>query len=443
MPEQPSLFSIPENKIFPQCWAGLAVLALMLSGLAPLLLIAGRASIYAEMEFVKAWFVPVLVVHVNLSVGLWFLAIAMMLWSYAISRPRLKKIHKFANFSFFLAILCLAFSPVFGGDAFTSNYIPVQDNSLFFSGLLLAAFSMAVMIGCVFASCEKTTLYTYLIRCNAATAGVALLCFIFSILQHPSGYSGEAYYEVIFWGGGHLLQFVYVQLAMIAWLWIYDHLGAPAMPARLIKTLFILLTITAAISPVIYLLVDINSYYHIKFFTWQMNVVTGTVPALLLVLLLARLPKLHWRRHKPAAIALIMSFALYLEGGLLGFLIEGSNVTIPAHYHGSTVGVTLALMGLLYLLLERWDYASLAHSRLALAQPILYGIGQIMHATGLAWAGSHNIARKTAGALSEADQAAEVALQVMRLGGLLAVLGGGLFIIVMLRAFFRHRRAGQ
>ena len=43
-------------------------------------------------------------------------------------------------------------------------------------------------------------------------------------------------------------------------------------------------------------------------------------------------------------------------GGLIGFLISGSNVTIPAHYHGSIVGVTLALMGVCYLLLPKLGY---------------------------------------------------------------------------------------
>ena len=38
---------------------------------------------------------------------------------------------------------------------------------------------------------------------------------------------------------------------------------------------------------------------------------------------------------------------------MIGIFIAGTNVRIPAHYHGCIVGVTLALMGLVYHLLPQ------------------------------------------------------------------------------------------
>ena len=428
-----------ENSHFPRCWAGLAVLSLALSGLAPLLLMAGRASIYAEIEFVKEWFVPVLVVHVNLSVGLWFLAIAMMLWSFLLM-PTSRAIQKASLSAFFLAILLMAIAPLMGGEAFTSNYIPVQNNIFFFAGLGLAAVSAILGIINILLNAKASDVFSFAICMNALTVLVAVGCFFLSALQHPSGYGGEPYFETIFWGGGHILQIAYVQLALIAWIAISCILTMPQLPEKLLRTIFALLWLAAVLSPLIYVFVDVNSYYHVKFFTWQMNCVTGTLPAIVMLHLLYNIFRADWSKHKPAALCLLMSLLLFLEGGVLGFLIEGSNVTIPAHYHGSTVGVTLALMGMMYILLPSFGASSLEKNKLAVWQPVLFGTGQIMHATGLAIAGGHGVARKTAGALDASQVGAEMALQVMRMGGLLAVLGGGLFIVLVGRAFWQARR---
>jgi heme/copper-type cytochrome/quinol oxidase subunit 1 len=130
---------------------------------------------------------------------------------------------------------------------------------------------------------------------------------------------------------------------------------------------------------------------------------------------------------------------LFGTGGLIGLGISGSNVTIPAHYHGSIVGVTLALMGLVYHLLPRLGFAH-PQGRLATLQPALYGAGQLMHVSGLLWSGGYGVQRKVAGAeqvLHGAEQIA--AMGLMGLGGLLAVIGGMLFALVVLRAMLAPR----
>ena len=37
-------------------------------------------------------------------------------------------------------------------------------------------------------------------------------------------------------------------------------------------------------------------------------------------------------------------------------MIAGLDIVIPAHYHGATVGVTIAFMGLIYYLLPRLGF---------------------------------------------------------------------------------------
>ena len=77
-------------------------------------------------------------------------------------------------------------------------------------------------------------------------------------------------------------------------------------------------------------------------------------------------------------------------------MITGLDIVIPAHYHGSTVGVTIAFMGLSYYLLTRLGFGKLP-AKMARWQPYLYGGGQLIHITGLAWSGGYGVQRKTAG----------------------------------------------
>ena len=120
--------------------------------------------------------------------------------------------------------------------------------------------------------------------------------------------------------------------------------------------------------------------------------------------------------------------------------ISGSNVKIPAHYHGCIVGVTLALMGLVYLLLPQLGYRAPV-GRLANWQPTLYGIGQLMHIVGLVWSGGYGVQRKVAGAEQVLRSTSEIAgMGLMGLGGLIAIIGGLLFVVVVWKSL---RGGGQ
>jgi heme/copper-type cytochrome/quinol oxidase subunit 1 len=144
-------------------------------------------------------------------------------------------------------------------------------------------------------------------------------------------------------------------------------------------------------------------------------------------------------KTKHLSASLTVSLLLFVTGGVLGFLIQGVNVVIPAHYHGSIVGVTLAFMGLTYLLLPRFGYAE-PNIRLATAQPWIYGGGQLLHILGLAWSGGYGVARKTAGTEQMLDKLPKVAgMALMGLGGLIAIIGGLLFVLLVLRAIFARR----
>ena len=144
---------------------------------------------------------------------------------------------------------------------------------------------------------------------------------------------------------------------------------------------------------------------------------------------------------RPLRAALISSVVLFAVGGVIGIFISGNNVKIPAHYHGSIVGVTLALMGLVYHLLPQLGYAAPV-GRLATWQPIVYGAGQLMHITGLVWSGGYGVQRKVGGAEQVLRSGGEIAgMGLMGLGGLVAIIGGLLFVIVVIRAVRDGKRA--
>jgi heme/copper-type cytochrome/quinol oxidase subunit 1 len=202
------------------------------------------------------------------------------------------------------------------------------------------------------------------------------------------------------------------------------------------------------VTPVAYLAHDIASVEHRNLLTLAMRFGGGVtiVPIGLAVLYaLARAPaglRCGWGLTAPLRAALLASVLLFAAGGVIGIFISGSNVRIPAHYHGCIVGVTLALMGLVYHLLPRLGYG-VPQGSLATLQPALYGVGQLMHIVGLVWSGGYGVQRKVAGAEQVLRSHGEVAgMALMGLGGAVAIAGGLVFVAVLLRALRQAVPAG-
>ena len=103
------------------------------------------------------------------------------------------------------------------------------------------------------------------------------------------------------------------------------------------------------------------------------------------------------------------------------------------------MGVTLAFMGLSYLLLPRLGYGT-PRGRLAASQPYVYAGGQALHIAGLAAAGFMGIQRKAAGAEQGLRSLPEMAaMGVMGIGGVISIIGGFLFLVVALRAIWGRK----
>jgi heme/copper-type cytochrome/quinol oxidase subunit 1 len=280
------------------------------------------------------------------------------------------------------------------------------------------------------------------INASLVSTAVALLAFGWSFAAVPATLEAKAYYELLFWGGGHVLQFTWTLLMLVAWLWLADACGArvPLSP-RVVTLLFGIGLASVFVTPIIYLAYGVGSIEHHRLLTWLMRFGGGlAIPPIALAVVFALARTRHVATEaKPLRASLAASIALFGAGGVIGFLIDGSNVRIPAHYHGCIVGVTIAMMGLAYLLLPALGCARPSPG-LATWQPYVYGTGQLLHITGLVWSGGYGVQRKVAGSEQVLRTAQEVAgMALMGIGGLIAIVGGLLFVVVMLRAILGGR----
>ncbi len=444
------------RRTLARAWLWLGLLALIVSGLFSVLLVLSRTPGLNRVWPVADFFRVALVVHVDLSVLVWFIALAGLLWS-------LNGSLRFMGWAWLALILCglgaagMSLAPFIGsGEAIMANYIPVLDGAPFITGLLLFALGSGVLVLRSLCSAPKVGLSPHAdgalrfgLNASVIATAVALLAFGWSYAVLPRELAGRAYYEILFWGGGHALQFTWTLLMLVAWLWLASSCGAsvPLSP-RVALMLFALALASVFVTPLAYLAHDIASVEHRNLHTWAMRVGGGLaiLPVGLAVALAFRNVTRIEPPQRPLRAALLASMLLFAAGGLIGVFIAGANVRIPAHYHGCIVGVTLALMGLVYRLLPQLGYSA-PQGRLATWQPLLYGAGQLLHILGLVWSGGYGVQRKVAGAEQVLRSSGEVAgMALMGLGGLVAIIGGLLFVVVTLQAMQRpasHRAAAS
>jgi cytochrome c oxidase subunit 1 len=378
-------------------WLLLGATALALAGLFSLTLIISRSPGLSKLPFFVNLFHVSIVAHVDLSVLAWFLCIACMVWSLSIKKISLPMLEESALISMGLGIALIALAPFTGGEALMSNYIPVIMSPVFFFGLALIGCSVTLMaIGVLLtspfrgevarlrhalrmslverervSSCAKITPSRPSATLPPLGGGtfssalillISLAAFYASYRMMPSIIDGEQYFELLFWGGGHVLQFLHVQILMVVWLFLVASAQCP-VPSLLatrhsaLGAIFLIGPIAALLTPLGYIH-EVTSSEHHQFFTQTMIMAGGIAPAILALLLLPKIWRArgeHKGENRSLWSALVISILLFLYGGVLGGMIEGQNVVIPAHYHGSIIGITIAFMGFAYALLPAYS----------------------------------------------------------------------------------------
>ena len=176
-----------------------------------------------------------------------------------------------------------------------ANYIPVLTAPMFIAGLVTFGAGVALLVVLALLNAPKLGFdfdgagaLRFGLNAAAVATAVALLAFAASYVALPRSLSGKAYYEILFWGGGHALQFTWTLLMLVAWLWLAGDCGArlPLSP-RVTVLMFALALASVFITPYAYLAYDIASVEHRALLTWAMRLGGGVaiVPTALAVVL--------------------------------------------------------------------------------------------------------------------------------------------------------------
>ena len=131
-----------------------------------------------------------------------------------------------------------------------------------------------------------------------------------------------------------------------------------------------------------------------EYFTNHMKYGAGIAPVLCLMLLVYEYYSSPQLDGKIIRASLICSSLVFMSGGFIGLMISGVNTSIPAHYHGSIVGISIAFMGLTPIITYSIK-KSCGGMRFATRQIYIITVGQILHISGLAYAGDYGILRKS------------------------------------------------
>lgn len=424
-------------------WFILSISALASSGIYSFLPYALRTPFIAQFIDLRHLFSVSLMIHVNLGVLVWFLSCSAMLMI-TVTKQSLMPIAFTAFISSMIGTVFIIVSPFVGAaEAIKSDYIPILHNlafiiglSLFISGILLQMILTLLSYKCV-----KGNIVSFAIYMNGLIFLLATICFIKSSIALKAIVQGRfidliEYYQLLFWGAGHVLQFCYIQLIVIVWLVITNKLIANfSLDIYLFKALqwinFLLIVPCIAI----YWIYPLDSFELNNFFTIHMKYAGGLFSSIIGIFLIYKI----WINRflfKAEGVFFLCSIFLITSGGIIGYLITGANVTIPAHYHGVILGITAGLMGLFYILLPEMGFSKVSN-KYAIWQIMLYTIGQFIHIAALAISGGYGVLRKTPG--SELTMEAKFFMGAMGIGGTLALIGGILFVVLIFKNMKEER----
>ena len=368
-------------------------------------------------------------------------------------------------------------------DVLFTAYIPLLADPLFYLGIILFAVGALVAIFVFFvtlvtAKKEKTyegslPLFTYGLVVAAIIATYALLSGALAFvpaLTASMGLTevGPAYYRNLFWGFGHVAQQINLAAMVAIWYGLAQiTVGAVPVNEKLSRFAFILYALAINLGSAHHLLVDpaysfawktFNTSYMMYLAVLGSLIHAFSIPAAVEVAqrrkgftqgLFGWLRKAPWK--EPGFSALVISMLVFgWVGGVTGVTIgtEQINMTahntmrLPGHFHATVVaGTTLAFMGITYYLIPLIFRRPLKFKRVASWQPYFYGIGMFIASIGMIAAGLMGAPRRNWQInLTEFPGAVGPIFGIVALGATIAVIGGLMFLLVVLASVFTGKQ---
>ncbi|AFB21204.1 hypothetical protein RCA_03185 [Rickettsia canadensis str. CA410] len=225
------------NNSLTNSWLKLGVLSLGFASLYSIILVILHPQLLSFSPNPHI-FKSALMIYVNVSVLIWLLSITASIWSLSFPRKRESRKNildsRFRGNDIvvlnpniypklaFLSTILIAVSPIAGHNPVMHNYIPIPmlENIVFILGLSLFGVTLllyAINILYFFDWTNLSSLVNFTILSTIIMFILSCVCFCWSYnsLQNIIQIIPieiEFYYELLFWSGGYLLQFIYTQI---------------------------------------------------------------------------------------------------------------------------------------------------------------------------------------------------------------------------------------
>jgi cytochrome c oxidase subunit I len=370
-------------------------------------------------------------------------------------------------------------------DVLFTSYVPLRAHPAFYGGVILFAVGCIGVVSIFMASLvvakrERTyegsvPLVTY----GALTAAIIAVITLGhgAAIYIPTFFWSlgmmevdPQVYRLIWWGLGHSSQQINVAAMVSIWYLLGAlTVGAVVINEKVSRAAFVLYIAFISMASAHHLLVDPGfgpawKVWNTSYFMYMAvlaSMIHGfTVPAGIELgqrLRGFRRSTFDWLRRAPwgdpGFSSLIFSIVVFgFVGGITGVTIGTEQINImvhntlrvPGHFHATVVsGTAMAFMGLTYYVIPLIFRKQVAFWRLAQIQPYLFAGGMLIFSVAMTFAGNFGVPRRTwditftnAPFDYQFSPVADLMLGVTALGGILAAIGGGIYILVTVWSVF-------
>jgi cytochrome c oxidase subunit I len=370
-------------------------------------------------------------------------------------------------------------------DVLFTSYVPLRAHPAYYLGIILFAVGTLVAVGIYFASLvvakrEKTYEGSVpLVTFGATTAAIiAVITLVHGAAIYIPTFLWSLglmnldpqVYRMVWWGLGHSSQQINVAAMVAVWYMLGGlTVGAVVLNEKISRSAFVLYVLFISMASAHHLLVDPGfgpawKVWNTSYFMYMAvlaSMLHGfTVPAGIEIGQRIRgftRGTFDWLRRAPwgdpGFSSLILSIIVFgFVGGITGVtigteqinIIAHNTLRVPGHFHATVVsGTVMAFMGVTYYVIPLIFQKKVAFWPLAKIQPYLFAGGMLIFSVAMTFAGNFGVPRRHwditfSGAPFEYQfsPVADLMLGITALGGLIAAVGGGIYILVTVWSVF-------